>query len=40
MYLKSNAVIGKGIIQEVEEWGLRICLPKFDFKGVLRFKEI
>jgi len=34
LYLRKNIVVAKGIIGDVEEWGIRITVPKFDFKGV------
>ena len=34
LYLKKNEANVRGIISEVEDWGLRLCVPSFDFKGV------
>ena len=27
-------VFSRGIISEVEDWGIKVCMPKLDFKGV------
>lgn len=35
LYLRQNTVVTKGIIMDLEEWGLKICVPKYDFKGVV-----
>lgn len=40
LYLKANKVNARGIISEAEDWGIRVCIPSFDFKGIIRFKDI
>jgi len=32
--LRKNEVVAKAIIMDVEEWGIKLCVPKYDFKGV------
>jgi len=38
LYLKEHRVETKAIISEAEDWGIKVCIPSFDFKGTLRFK--
>lgn len=35
LYLKENTVLARGIVTETEDWGIKICIPSHDFKGVL-----
>jgi hypothetical protein len=35
LYLRKNEVVSKAIIMDVEEWGIKLCVPKYDFKGVI-----
>ncbi len=35
LYLKENHALVSGIICEAEDWGIKVCVPSFDFKGVV-----
>ena len=34
LYLKSNEANVRGIISEIFDWGIKVCVPSFDFKAV------
>ena len=34
LYLKIEPIIVRGIVQEADDWGIKLCMPSFDFKGV------
>ena len=40
LYLKENHALVSGIICEAEDWGIKVCVPSFDFKGTVRFREV
>jgi exoribonuclease R len=37
LYLKEHKATARGIISEVEDWGFKVSIPSFDFKGVSGF---
>lgn len=40
IYLRDNAVFTSAVLTSVEEWGIKVCVPKFNFKTVIKFKNI
>lgn len=40
LYLRENPVFTNGVLTDIEEWGLKICIPKFNFKTMLKFKQL
>jgi hypothetical protein len=33
-------VFTNAVLTDIEEWGLKICIPKFNFKTMLKFKKL
>jgi hypothetical protein len=40
MYLRDNAVFTSAILTDIEDWGLKICIPRFNVKTMLKFKHL
>jgi hypothetical protein len=38
--LRNNPVFTNAVLTDVEEWGLKICIPKFNFKTMIKFKHL
>ena len=40
LYLKDNMIRANGVITELNELGVRVCVPKYDFKSAIKFNKI
>jgi hypothetical protein len=40
LYLRDNPVFTSAVLTDIEEWGLKICIPRFNFKTMMKFKQL